>query len=91
MKVLFTPISMSVGMLAGLLAKKLFTALWGRLDDEQPPDPKHREISYEKMILALVLEGALVRLIRGVVDHGLRQAFARTTGSWPGEERPEPE
>jgi hypothetical protein len=33
----------------------------------------------------------LFALIRGLVDHGSRQAFARATGSWPGEERPEPE
>ena len=26
-----------------------------------------------------------------LVDHGARRSFARVTGSWPGEERPQPE
>jgi hypothetical protein len=29
--------------------------------------------------------------VRGLADHGTRRGFARVTGSWPGEERPEPE
>ena len=29
--------------------------------------------------------------MRGFVDHGSRRGFARLTGSWPGEEAPEPE
>jgi hypothetical protein len=36
-----------------------------------------------------LLEGAIFRAVRGVFDHGSRQAFSRLTGSWPGEERPE--
>jgi hypothetical protein len=34
-----------------------------------------------------VLEGAIVRLLRGGVDHASRRGFARLTGSWPGEEK----
>lgn len=91
MKALFTPFSIGAGLLAGILARKAFDALWGVVDDEQAPNPKHREIDYPKLVAALLIEGAVTRLIRGFADHGLRQAFARTTGSWPGEERPEPE
>ena len=40
---------------------------------------------------ALLLEGAIFRLVRGLADHGARHSFAKATGSWPGEERPEPE
>lgn len=38
----------------------------------------------------LVIEGALFRLVKGFTDHGARQGFAKATGSWPGEEEPEP-
>jgi uncharacterized protein DUF4235 len=90
-KVIFTPISIGIGLAAGMLARKLFDALWGVVDDEEAPNPKHREIDYTKLVAALLVEGAIVRLIRGFVDHGLRHGFARTLGSWPGEEQPEPE
>ncbi|MEA2282250.1 MAG: hypothetical protein QOK21_2857 [Solirubrobacteraceae bacterium] len=91
MKAIFTPISIGIGLGAGILARKLFDAIWGVIDDEDAPNPKHREIDYGKLVAALLLEGAIVRVVRGFVDHGLRHGFARTTGSWPGEERPEPQ
>jgi len=90
MKTIFTPISIGIGLLAGMLASKLFAALWGVVDDEESPDPKYREISYAKLVPALLVEGAIMRLVRGFVDHGLRHGYARATGTWPGEERPEP-
>ena len=91
MRAIFTPISIGIGLLAGILSRKLFDALWGVVDDEEAPNPKHREINYGKLVPALLVEGAIVRLVRGFVDHGLRHGFTRATGSWPGEERPEPQ
>jgi hypothetical protein len=91
MKLLFIPIGVLGGLLAGLIGKKLFEQIWGLIDEEEPPDPKHREISVPKMVAALALEGAIFRAVRGLADHGSRRSFARLSGSWPGEERPEPE
>ncbi len=91
MKFLFMPISIAAGLLAGLLGKKIFERLWGLVDDEEPPSPEHRELSWPKLIAALAVEGAIFRLVKGLTDHGARLAFAKGTGSWPGEERPEPE
>ena len=91
MKLLFLPISIVGGIVAGLLGKKLFEQLWGVIDDEEPPEAKHREITYGKLAAALLLEGAIFRLVRGLFDHGARRGFARMTGAWPGEEAPEPE
>ena len=91
MKFLFLPVSIGGGIVAGLAGKKIFEAIWGAIDDEEAPDPKHREIHLGKLVAALALEGAIFRLVRGLFDHGSRQGFARLTGSWPGEERPEPE
>lgn len=91
MKLLFTPISVITGLLAGLLGKKIFERLWGLIDEEEPPSPEHRELSGPKLVAALAIEGAIFRLVKGLTEHGIRRAFAKATGSWPGEERPEPE
>ena len=88
-KVLFVPISLLGGILAGLVGKKAFERLWGVVDDQEAPDPKHREVSWRKLVPALLLEGAIFRAVRGVFDHATRSAFSRLTGTWPGEERPE--
>jgi hypothetical protein len=90
-KMMFVPISLGSGLVAGLIGKKLFQLIWGAIDDEQAPKAEHRYVSVPKLVAALAIEGALFALIRGLVDHGSRQAFARATGAWPGQERPEPE
>ena len=92
MKVVFTPFSIVLGLVAGIVGRKIFEQVWGLIDEDEPPHPKHRETGgFEKLIAALVVEGAIFRVERGLADHGSRHGFARLTGSWPGEERPEPE
>jgi hypothetical protein len=90
-KFIFLPFSIVVGLLAGQLSKKLFDFLWGLVNDEEAPRPKHREVAIAKLVLALLIEGAIARVVRGLVDHGARHGWARLTGAWPGEERPEQE
>ena len=91
MNFLFLPISIVVGLLAGLIGKKIFEQIWGLIDDQEPPDAKHRDVEYAKLAGALLLEGAIFRLARGLGDHVARRGFQRFSGSWPGEEAPEPE
>ena len=90
-KLLFTPLSIAGGLLAGFLGKKLFEQIWGLIDKEEPPEAKHRDISVWKMIAALAIEGAIFRMVKGAMDHWVRRSFERFTGTWPGEEEPEPE
>jgi hypothetical protein len=90
-KLLFTPFSIAAGLLAGFLGKKLFEQIWGMVDEEEPPEGKHRDISVPKMLIALAIEGAIFRAVKGASDHYAREGFMRLTGTWPGEEEPEPE
>ena len=91
MKLLFIPFSVVGGLIAGFLGKKLFEQAWGIVDDEEPPQAEHRDVSIGKVLLAAALEGAIFRAVRAMVDHQSRRAFASLTGSWPGEDAPEPE
>jgi hypothetical protein len=88
-KVVFTPISIVSGLLAGLVASKLFEFIWGRFANQEAPEPEHREVSWPALLIAMTVEGAIFRLVRGVVNHGSRVLFFRATGSWPGEEKPD--
>ena len=91
MRVLFTPLSIVLGLIAGMVGKKAFEKGWSLVDDEEPPRPEHREFSWPKLIAALLVEGAIFRLVKGLTDHGARRAFAGATGTWPGDEAPERE
>lgn len=88
-RVLFAPMSIAGGMVAGLVATKLFQLIWKRVDDREPPAPEHRQIEPLKLAIALLVEGAIFRLVRGGFDHAARGLFYRGTGRWPGEPRPE--
>jgi Protein of unknown function (DUF4235) len=90
MKFLFVPFSIAAGLIAGFLSKKIFDGIWGLFDDQDAPEAQHREISLLKLVLALAIEGAVFRAVRGLVDHSARHGFQRATGSWPGDEAPEP-
>jgi len=91
MKFIFAPISIVLGLIAGAIGGKIFERIWGLIDEEEPPKPEHREFSWPKMIAALLVEGAIFSLVKGLTDHGARASFARATGTWPGEEAPERE
>jgi hypothetical protein len=89
MKLLFAPVSIASGLVAGMVAKKLFEATWSHISEEEPPEPEHRRASWGALFAALALEGAIFRASRGLVDRASRKGFERMTGSWPGEEEPE--
>jgi hypothetical protein len=88
-KLLFLPVSIGGGLVAGLIGKKIFGVIWGLIDDQEPPKAEHREVDRLKLVLALAIDGAVFALVKGLVDHGSRHAFTRVTGFWPGEEKPE--
>jgi uncharacterized protein DUF4235 len=89
MKLAFLPVSILGGIVAGLVGRRAFDAIWGKVDDQEPPQPDHRDVSLGKLAIALLIEGAIFRLAKGLFDHAARRGFARMTGEWPGEESPE--
>ena len=76
MKLIFAPIGVLAGLLAGMVAKKSFERIWAAFDEEGPPQPDEADAPYPKLIAALAVEGAVFRLTKGVVDHSTRRAFA---------------
>lgn len=88
MKFLFLPFSIVAGLVAGQISKKVFDGVWRLFDDEEAPEAEHKEISIAKLAIALLVEGAIFRMVRGLTDHSARRGFYRLTGSWPGDEAP---
>jgi hypothetical protein len=88
MKFIFAPISIGAGLLAGLVAQKIFERVWAAIDDEDPPEPDNREVPVLKLLGALAIEGAIFRLAKGLTDRGARTGFAAVTGRWPGDDHP---
>lgn len=90
-RALFVPFGIVAGLIAGFLGKLAFERVWALIDEEEPPEPEHRDISVPKLVTAMAIEGAIFRAVRGLAEHEARRGFQRLTGAWPGEPRPEPE
>lgn len=90
MRILFLPFSITAGLIAGALSKRVFNNVWALFDEEQAPGAHHRDVSVVKLVLALAIEGAVARTVGGLLEHGARRGFRSLTGTWPGEEAPEP-
>ena len=83
-KILFIPFSVVGGLLAGFVSKKVFEQVWGLIDEEEPPEAEHREISWAKLIASAALSGAIFRVAKEAADHGstagIRAAHGRLAG-----------
>ena len=90
-KLLFIPVSIGGGLVAGFVSKKVFDQFWGLIDEEEPPSSKHRDIDWRKLLVAAAVQGAIFRAVKEATDHASRRGFYRATGSWPGEKHPDPE
>jgi hypothetical protein len=89
MKLLFKPFSILAGRLAGLTSRRLVDRLWALVGEERPPRADQRSAGWGRLAAAMLLEGAVFRVVSGLADHAARHAFSRLTGSWPGEEEEE--
>jgi hypothetical protein len=90
-KALFIPVSVVVGLIAGKISRMILDQVWGLFDEEEPPDAKHRDIVWFKLLIAAAIQGAIFRAMKEASDHYTRRAVLRTTGTWPGEKEPEKE
>lgn len=89
MKLVYKPFGILLGILSGVVAKKLFNLVWGLFDKEEPPKPTTQETSWPKVVGAAVVQGATFKATRAVVDRAGAKSFEHLTGFWPGDKRPE--
>jgi len=84
MKLIYKPFGIVFGLLSGLVASKIFSAIWGIFDKEEPPKATTRDTSWAKVIGAAAVQGVTFKVTRAVVDRSGAKGFAHLTGAWPG-------
>ena len=91
MKVIYKPFGFIIGIIAGLLGRRLFDFAWTKIDDEDPPKGTTQQAPWVKVIGAAALQGVIFKTTRVVVDRYAAQGWYYLTGAWPGEKRPDPD
>lgn len=89
MKILYKPFGLIAAFIAARIGKALFTTLWARIDDAEPPDPTTRDTTMPKVVTAKVLEAATMAGVGAAVDRTMARVFQHLTGIWPGDEQVE--
>lgn len=57
MSLVFRPVGIVLGILGGMVAQKLFDFVWSKVDEEEAPDPEHRDVPWGKFLIAMVVQG----------------------------------
>jgi endo-1,4-beta-mannosidase len=89
MKLIYKPFGIILGLLAGLLSKKLFDVLWGIFDDEEPPKATTRDVNTSKVLAAAAVQGVTFKVTRAAVDRAGARGWQHLFGVWPGEKSQE--
>jgi xanthosine utilization system XapX-like protein len=91
MRLIYKPIGAILGILAGLVGKRLFDFVWTKVDDEEPPEATTQQSSWARVLAAAAVQGVIFKTVRVAVDRWGAMGWYYLTGSWPGEKRPDPE
>ena len=91
MKLLYKPIGLVLGILSGIIGKRIFDFVWTKIDDEEPPKGTTQDADWSKILTAAALQGMIFKSTRVVVDRYGAVGWNYLTGAWPGEKRPDPD
>ncbi|MFE2472451.1 DUF4235 domain-containing protein [Streptomyces mirabilis] len=84
-KIAYKPVGLALGAVSGMVAGAAFKQAWKMLGhDEDAPDATDEERSWNAVLLAATLQGAIFAAVKAAVDRAGATATRRLTGTWPG-------
>ena len=84
--VAYRPIGLLGGMAGGLIAGVIFKQVWKRVSGkDDAPGATQSEYGWGEVLLAAAIQGAIYAVVKAAIDRGGAQAWARSTGEWPGD------
>lgn len=86
MKFIYKPFAIVIGLIAGIISKKVFERVWEAIADDDPRDPDDRDASWAEVIASAAVAGAVVKVVQALVRRGGAKGFERATGYWPGDD-----
>jgi uncharacterized protein DUF4235 len=91
MGLIYKPFGIVLGILGGLLGKRVFDFVWEKVDNEEPPEATTQETSWRRVLAVAAIQGVIFKTVRAAVDRWGAIGWHYLTGSWPGEKRPDPD
>jgi Protein of unknown function (DUF4235) len=86
-KLLFKPLSLLVSVLSGMLAAAVFKQIWKlAAGEDEAPEATDAQRGWREVLIAATVQGAIVGLVKAVVDRGAAQGARKYFGVWPGDD-----
>ncbi|MDX6351468.1 MAG: hypothetical protein QOF84_6258 [Streptomyces sp.] len=84
-KVAYRPLGLVLGAISGAMAGLVFKQVWKTLGhDDDAPDATDEDRSWQEVLLAAAVQGAVFATVKAAVDRGGAAATRSLTGTWPG-------
>jgi hypothetical protein len=85
-KLVYRPIGLLGGVLAGLVSGAIFKQVWKRIShEEDAPDALQSEYRMREVLPAAALQGAIFAATKAAIDRAGARGFTKLTGAWPGD------
>ncbi|MFC9948434.1 DUF4235 domain-containing protein [Streptomyces pratensis] len=83
-KIAYKPVGMALGAASGMIAGAAFKQAWKVIEGEgDAPDALDEDRSWQQILLAAALQGAIFAVVKAAVDRSGAVATRRVTGVWP--------
>ncbi|WP_448640078.1 DUF4235 domain-containing protein [Geodermatophilus sp. URMC 63] len=85
-KLVYRPVGLAGGILAGVVSGAVFKQIWKRVSgEEDAPDALQSEYSMREVVLAAAIQGAIFAATKAAIDRVGARGFTKLTGNWPGD------
>jgi len=83
--VLYKPIGLVGGILAGMVATAAVNKIWALVahEHEGPPGPHKRGVRWQRVVAGAALQGAVFAAVKTAFDRAGARQFERWTGEYP--------
>ncbi|MBB5868859.1 putative metal-dependent enzyme (double-stranded beta helix superfamily) [Allocatelliglobosispora scoriae] len=83
-KIVYKPVGLIGGALAGVAAGMAFKQLWRLASGEDDtPNATDERRTWREILIAAALQGAVFAVVKAAVDRGGAVGVRRITGRWP--------
>jgi hypothetical protein len=85
-KLVYRPIGLLGGVLAGMVSGAVFKQIWKRVaDEDEAPHALESDYSMREVVLAAAIQGAVFGATKAAIDRAGARGFTKLTGNWPGD------